>query len=295
MLNYSLMSLPVLNIDLKLNLKRINALVKDDLNDFDRLISQRLGSDIRLVNEISQHIIDAKGKRIRPLVSLLASRAVSESPSNHVLAALIIELIHTATLLHDDVVDQSLLRRGKPTANAKFGPKPRLAETIVASAYHFPEVGKGIVDVDYAQEPDSIYWAVRTDGTLLGMTYQREEDIIAWHRHILGGSYKLTFNGASAVTESTSDPNKNGFVTISNHGLSTGDKVTFSAGGGTKIAGLVDGNDYFVFVIDANKFEFASSYDQAIDRTVLQIGDGVGANHTLSAKAQVKSVSTISE
>ena len=118
------MSLPVLNIDLKLNLKRINALVKDDLDDFDRLISQRLGSDIRLVNEISRHIIDAKGKRIRPLVSLLASRAVTESPSNHVLAALIIELIHTATLLHDDVVDQSLLRRGKPTANAKFGPKP---------------------------------------------------------------------------------------------------------------------------------------------------------------------------
>ena len=46
---------------------------------------------------------------------------------------------------------------------------------------------------------DSIYWAVRTDGTLLGMTYQREEDIIAWHRHILGESYKLTFNGASAL------------------------------------------------------------------------------------------------
>ena len=155
--------------------------------------------------------------------------------------------------------------------------------------------GKGIVDVDYAQEPDSIYWAVRTDGTLLGMTYQREEDIIAWHRHILGGSYKLTFNGASAVTASTSDPNKNGFVTISNHGLSTGDKVTYSAGGGTKLAGLVDGNDYFVFVIDANKFEFASSYDQAIDRTVIQINAGVGASHTVTAQAQVKSVSTISE
>ena len=175
----------------------------------------------------------------------------------------------------------------------RFEDDAYIAPDMTLLAEHI--TGKGIVDVDYAQEPDSIYWAVRKDGALLGMTYQREEDIIAWHRHILGGSYKLTFNGASAVTASTSDPNKNGFVTISNHGLSTGDKVTYSAGGGTKIAGLVDGNDYFVFVIDANNFEFASSYDQAIDRTVIQINAGVGASHTVTAQAQVKSVSTISE
>jgi len=175
----------------------------------------------------------------------------------------------------------------------RFEDDAYIAPDMTLLAEHI--TGKGIVDVDYAQEPDSIYWAVRKDGALLGMTYQREEDIIAWHRHILGGSYKLTFNGASAVTASTSDPNKNGFVTISNHGLSTGDRVTYSAGGGTKIAGLVDGNDYFVFVIDANNFEFASSYDQAIDRTVIQINAGVGASHTVTAQAQVKSVSTISE
>ena len=175
----------------------------------------------------------------------------------------------------------------------RFEDDAYIAPDMTILAEHI--TGKGIVDVDYAQEPDSIYWAVRKDGTLLGMTYQREEDIIAWHRHILGGSYKLTFNGASAVTASTSDPNKNGFVTISNHGLSTGDRVTYSAGGGTKIAGLVDGDDYFVFVIDANNFEFASSYDQAIDRTVIQINAGVGASHTVTAQAQVKSVSTISE
>ena len=175
----------------------------------------------------------------------------------------------------------------------RFEDDAYIAPDMTLLAEHI--TGKGIVDVDYAQEPDSIYWAVRKDGALLGMTYQREEDIIAWHRHILGGSYKLTFNGASAVTASTSDPNKNGFVTISNHGLSTGDRVTYSAGGGTKIAGLVDGNNYFVFVIDANNFEFASSYDQAIDRTVIQINAGVGASHTVTAQAQVKSVSTISE
>ena len=155
--------------------------------------------------------------------------------------------------------------------------------------------GNGIIDVDYAQEPDSIYWAVRDDGTLLGMTYQRQEDIIAWHRHIMGGSYKLTFNGASDVTDYSVDPNYNGYITISSHGLNTGDSVVYSAGGGTKLSGLVDGDTYFIYKKDANNIELASTYEQAIDRTVLQIGDGVGANHSLKAQAQVKSVSTISE
>ena len=175
----------------------------------------------------------------------------------------------------------------------RFESDAYLAPDMTLLAEHI--TGKGIVDVDYAQEPDSIYWAVRKDGALLGLTYQREEDVIAWHRHIIGGSYKLTFNGASDVTDSVTDSNNNGFVTISNHGLSTGDKVTYSAGGGTKLGGIVDGQDYFVYVVDANKFEFASTYEQAIDRTIIQIQDGVGANHSVKAQAQVKSVSTISE
>jgi len=155
--------------------------------------------------------------------------------------------------------------------------------------------GNGITDVDYAQEPDSIYWAVRDDGTLLGMTYQRQEDVIAWHRHILGGSYKLTFNGASDVTDSATDPNKNGYITITNHGLLTGDEIVYSAGGGTKVAGLIEGKTYYVYRIDANKIELASTYEQAIDRTILQINDGLGSSHTLTGKPQVKSVATIAE
>jgi len=155
--------------------------------------------------------------------------------------------------------------------------------------------GTGIVDVDYAQEPESIYWAVRDDGTLLGLTYQREEDIVAWHRHILGGSYTLTFNGASDVTDYSADPNYNGFINITAHGLSTGDSVVYSNGGGTSLTGLVNGKTYYVYKIDADNLELASSYDQAIDRTILQIGDGVGSSHLLKANSQAKSVASISE
>ena len=175
----------------------------------------------------------------------------------------------------------------------RFEDDAYLAPDMTLLADHI--TGTGIIDVDYAQEPFSIYWAVRDDGTLLALTYQREEDVVAWSRNILGGSYKLTFNGASGVTDYLNDANFNGFITITAHGLSTGDKIVYSAGGGTKIAGLEEGQTYFIYKIDADKLELASTYKQAIDRTILQIADGVGASHTLTAIAQVKSVSSISK
>ena len=175
----------------------------------------------------------------------------------------------------------------------RFEDDAYLAPDMTLLAEHI--TGTGIVDVDYAQEPSSIYWAVRDDGTLLALTYQREEDVVAWSRNILGGSYKLTFNGATGVTDYLNDANYNGYITITAHGLSTGDEIVYSAGGGTKVVGLQDGETYFVYKKDADKLELASTYKQAIDRTILQLADGVGASHTLTAKAQVKSVSSISE
>ena len=175
----------------------------------------------------------------------------------------------------------------------RFEDDAYLAQDMTLLSEHI--TGNGITDVDYAQEPDSIYWAVRDDGTLLGLTYQREEDIVAWHRHILGGSYKLTFNGASDVTDYSADPNYNGYITITAHGLNTGDSVVYNNGGGTSLSGLIDGKTYYVYKIDANNLELALTYDQAIDRTILQIGDGVGSNHSLKANSQVKSVASISE
>ena len=175
----------------------------------------------------------------------------------------------------------------------RFEDDAYLAPDMTLLAEHI--TGTGIVDVDYAQEPSSIYWAVRDDGTLLALTYQREENVVAWSRNILGGSYKLTFNGATSVTDYLNDANYNGFITITGHGLSTGDEVVYSAGGGTKVIGLQDGATYFVSKIDADKLELASTYKQAIDRTILQLADGAGASHTLTAKAQVKSVSSIAE
>ena len=104
-----------------MQLEDIRALLADDLRRVDQVIVERLASDVVLVNQISQYIIGAGGKRLRPLSVLLAARACGYTGRHHVEAAAIIEFIHTATLLHDDVVDGSEMRRGRDTANHVFG------------------------------------------------------------------------------------------------------------------------------------------------------------------------------
>lgn len=107
-----------------LDLAAIQALAAADMAAVDALIRRRLASDVVLVNQIGEHIVAAGGKRLRPMLLLLAARALGHAGTDaHQLAA-VIEFIHTATLLHDDVVDESDLRRGRKTANALWGNAP---------------------------------------------------------------------------------------------------------------------------------------------------------------------------
>ena len=97
------------------------ALMTADMNAVDRVILQRLTSDVALINQIAHYIISAGGKRIRPMLVLLFSSALGFTGTERFEMAATVEFIHTATLLHDDVVDESALRRGRQTANALFG------------------------------------------------------------------------------------------------------------------------------------------------------------------------------
>jgi len=99
----------------------VKTLVDDDLHEVDRVIRTRLASDVVLINQIADYIIGSGGKRLRPLVVLVVGRACGNSDRRQPEAAAIIEFIHTATLLHDDVVDGSTLRRGRDTANEVWG------------------------------------------------------------------------------------------------------------------------------------------------------------------------------
>jgi len=103
------------------SLDDVLALTAEDRAAVDELITHRLRSDIALVNQISQYIIGSGGKRLRPLLHLLAARAAGYQGDQHIQMAAIIEFIHTATLLHDDVVDESSRRRGQETAHRIWG------------------------------------------------------------------------------------------------------------------------------------------------------------------------------
>jgi octaprenyl-diphosphate synthase len=97
------------------------ALAAADMRAVDELIRRSLESDVALVSQVSQYIVTSGGKRLRPLIVLLAARALGYGGVHHIHAAAIVEFIHTATLLHDDVVDSSARRRGRETANTVFG------------------------------------------------------------------------------------------------------------------------------------------------------------------------------
>lgn len=104
-----------------MDLNPILALTEADRQAVDREINRRLSSDVVLINQLGGYIIHSGGKRLRPLIVILAARALGYSGPYHITLAAIIEFIHTATLLHDDVVDASEMRRGQATANKVFG------------------------------------------------------------------------------------------------------------------------------------------------------------------------------
>lgn len=97
------------------------ALVAQDMAKVDEVIADRLSSGVPLVGQVAQYIISAGGKRLRPVILLLTSGALNYQDARKFSLAAVVEFIHTATLLHDDVVDESTLRRGRPTANENFG------------------------------------------------------------------------------------------------------------------------------------------------------------------------------
>ncbi len=115
-----------------------------DMQAVDQVVHQRLSSDVALVNQLSHYIVNSGGKRLRPLLAVLSAKAFDYQGEMHYLLAAIIEFIHTATLLHDDVVDESDLRRGNETANALFGN----AASVLVGDFLYSRAFEMMVDVD---------------------------------------------------------------------------------------------------------------------------------------------------
>src|ERR1700742_411219 len=104
--------------------ERLNALIGADMQACDRLILKGMGSTVKLIPDLARHLIESGGKRLRPMLTVAAAQAGGYRGAGHIKLAAAVEFIHTATLLHDDVVDESALRRGKVSANLVWGNKP---------------------------------------------------------------------------------------------------------------------------------------------------------------------------
>ena len=123
-------------------------LVQSDFDALNDLLLNQLGSEVDLVETISKYLIQSGGKRVRPLLTLITSRALAIANTDHIAAAAVIECLHTATLLHDDVVDESKARRGKPSANVLFGNAPSVlvGDFVYSRAFQLM-VGIGNLDL----------------------------------------------------------------------------------------------------------------------------------------------------
>ena len=126
------------------DIEELRRLVLEDSQAVDRLIRARLYSDVVLINQLSHYIIAGGGKRLRPLLALLSAKAAGYEGTRHVDVAVIVELIHTATLLHDDVVDASKLRRGRETANLVWGNEA----TVLVGDFLYSRAFQMMVDLE---------------------------------------------------------------------------------------------------------------------------------------------------
>ena len=128
-----------------MTIDRLKRLVQNDLHQVNALIIEKVHSQIGLIDDLSNHIIQSGGKRLRPLLVLLTSHACQYDGQDHITLAAMIEFFHTATLLHDDVVDESTLRRGRETANELWGSKA----SILVGDYLFTQSVQLMVSVDH--------------------------------------------------------------------------------------------------------------------------------------------------
>lgn len=122
----------------------IRAFIAADMQAVDEVIRSRLHSDVVLIRQVAEYIIGGGGKRLRPTLVILAAKALGYQGRHHHELAAVVEFIHTATLLHDDVVDESALRRGRPTSNALFGN----AASVLVGDFVYSRAFQMMVEVD---------------------------------------------------------------------------------------------------------------------------------------------------
>jgi octaprenyl-diphosphate synthase len=163
------------------DLESLKAFSADDMQRVNRVIEQRLQSDVVLINQLSQHIIHSGGKRLRPMLVMICCRACGYQGDNDALLAAIIEFIHTATLLHDDVVDDSEMRRGQQTASTIWGNEA----AVLVGDYLYSRAFQMMVDVNSLDIMNLMANTTNTiaQGEVMQLLNINEPDISEAHYH----------------------------------------------------------------------------------------------------------------
>ncbi|HWS39714.1 MAG TPA: polyprenyl synthetase family protein [Arenimonas sp.] len=181
-----------------MSIESIQTLARDEMQQVDTLIRARLSSEVLLINQISEHIIAAGGKRLRPLLTVLAAKAMGYNGQQHTALAAIIEFIHTATLLHDDVVDESDLRRGRKTANALWGNAP----SVLVGDFLYSRAFQLMIELDSMSIQKRLADTTNqiAEGEVLQLLHVHNPNIDeATYRHVIERKTAVLFSAATGL------------------------------------------------------------------------------------------------
>ena len=181
-----------------MSIESIQTLARDEMQQVDTLIRARLSSEVLLINQISEHIIAAGGKRLRPMLTVLAAKAMGYNGQQHTALAAIIEFIHTATLLHDDVVDESDLRRGRKTANALWGNAP----SVLVGDFLYSRAFQLMIELDSMSIQKRLADTTNqiAEGEVLQLLHVHNPNIDeATYRHVIERKTAVLFSAATGL------------------------------------------------------------------------------------------------
>jgi len=199
----------------------IQRLISDDMQAVNELIRTRLRSDVVLVNQISHYIINSGGKRLRPILHLLCARALHYTGQHHITLAAVIEFIHTSTLLHDDVVDASDMRRGKETANNIWGNEA----SVLVGDFLYSRSFQMMVDVRDMRVMDILANATNiiAEGEVLQLLNCHEPDITEDdYLQVIRSKTAKLFEAAAQLSAVISEQPQEIETAISNYGMHLG-------------------------------------------------------------------------
>lgn len=199
----------------------ILAIVEDEFNAVDRLIHQQLNSRVPLVEKIAEYIVNSGGKRIRPLLVIMTSKALQRCNDEAIKLATVIEFLHTATLLHDDVVDTSDLRRGNPTANAKWGNAPSVlvGDFLYSRSFQMMVQLRAIEVMEILSQATCII----AEGEVLQLTNVKNPDLTeAQYMDVIHGKTAMLFEASTHAAASLAEANDEQKAALQQYGKELG-------------------------------------------------------------------------